>query len=128
MGKLDPNDSRAPYVQVANGLRNAIAHGQFAPGAQLPSHQAVADDYGVSVGTVKSAFALLRDHAVIVSRQGVGAFVRTDLDVTSVGELDLTAPAEQPVTSRDLRALRDSIAELAERLAIVEKRLSAKGL
>ncbi|MCO1582405.1 GntR family transcriptional regulator [Crossiella sp. SN42] len=127
MGKLDPNDSRAPYIQVASDLRDAIARGQFAPGAQLPSHQAVADEYGVSVGTVKSAFGVLRQHAVIVSRQGVGAFVRTDLDVSSVGELDLTASGEQPVTMRDLQDLRDSVAQLAEQLATVEKRLSANG-
>ena len=35
--ELDPDDSRAPYLQVAGLLRAAILTGRYAPGDRLPS-------------------------------------------------------------------------------------------
>jgi DNA-binding GntR family transcriptional regulator len=34
---VDPDDDRAVYKQIADVLRSAIASGELAPGAQLPS-------------------------------------------------------------------------------------------
>jgi DNA-binding FadR family transcriptional regulator len=58
-------------------LGEAIGSGRYRPGEKLPPHREVADDFGVSVGTIKRAFALLQSQGLIVTRQGQGAFVRT---------------------------------------------------
>ena len=73
---LDPNDSRPPYIQVANVLRAAILTKKFAPGEQLPSGPELASTYGVARATVQSALRVLREEGLIVSRQGSGVFVR----------------------------------------------------
>jgi DNA-binding transcriptional regulator YhcF (GntR family) len=77
MASLDPDDARAPYAQVAAALRQEIELGILGPGVKLPTHQRLADMYGVSVGTVKRALGELQGAGLIVSRQGQGAFVRT---------------------------------------------------
>jgi DNA-binding transcriptional regulator YhcF (GntR family) len=73
---LDPNNSRPPYVQVANALRAAILTKQYVAGDQLPSGAQLADAYGVARMTVQQALRLLRQEGLIVSRQGSGVFVR----------------------------------------------------
>lgn len=77
MSKLDPDDSRSPYEQLADALRESIRAGDFGPGAQLPSYNALASEHGVAPNTVKSALAVLRSEGLIVSRPGKGSFVRT---------------------------------------------------
>jgi DNA-binding transcriptional regulator YhcF (GntR family) len=77
MASLDPDDARAPYAQVVAALRQEIELGILGPGVKLPTHQRLADSYGVSVGTVKRALGELQGAGLIVSRQGQGAFVRT---------------------------------------------------
>jgi DNA-binding transcriptional regulator YhcF (GntR family) len=73
---LDPNDSRPPYVQVANAVRASILTKQYEPGDQLPSGSQLAETYGVARMTVQQALRLLRQEGLIVSRQGSGVFVR----------------------------------------------------
>jgi DNA-binding transcriptional regulator YhcF (GntR family) len=77
MSALDPDDTRPPYAQVVDALRQDIEQGTLAPGAKLPTHQQLATRYGVSVGTVKRALGELQGAGLIISRQGQGAFVRT---------------------------------------------------
>ncbi len=108
----DPDDDRAPYLQAAAGLRAAIRAGDLAPGAQLPSLPEICAEYGISPQTARSAVRVLRDEGLVVTRQGVGTFVRT-------------APAdrEQPATAGDLDEVHRAIAELADRVSAIEKRL-----
>lgn len=78
MAALDPDDPRAPYLQVAGGLRESIQAGELGPGSQLPTYQELADSWGVAVNTAKSAVSLLRDEGLVVVRHGKGSFVRTE--------------------------------------------------
>ncbi|SEF14746.1 GntR family transcriptional regulator [Jiangella alba] len=73
---LDPDDSRPPYIQVANALRAAILTRKYGPGEKLPSGSKLAETYGVARQTVQNALDILRDESLIVSRQGSGVFVR----------------------------------------------------
>jgi DNA-binding transcriptional regulator YhcF (GntR family) len=73
---LDPDDSRPPYIQVANALRAAILTRKYSPGEKLPSGSKLAENYGVARQTVQNALDILRDEKLIVSRQGSGVFVR----------------------------------------------------
>ncbi|WP_328613273.1 winged helix-turn-helix domain-containing protein [Amycolatopsis sp. NBC_00355] len=108
MDRLDPADSRAPYLQVAGRLRGALRAETYRQGDKLPPHQAIADEFGVSVGTVKRAYALLQDEGLIVTRQGQGTFVRASGDAVP-----------GPVASE----ARSAGADLVEQLAEVKARL-----
>jgi len=77
MGKLDPDDTRPPYLQIADSVRADIEAGTYSPGAQLPSLHALSAEYEASLGTVKSALKVLREAGLIVTRQGKGSYVRT---------------------------------------------------
>jgi DNA-binding transcriptional regulator YhcF (GntR family) len=73
---LDPDDPRAPYIQVAGALRAAILTKKFQPGEKLPSGNQLAKRYNVARMTVQQAVRVLRDEGLVVSRQGSGVFVR----------------------------------------------------
>ncbi|GAA3472867.1 GntR family transcriptional regulator [Nonomuraea roseola] len=74
--RLDPDDPRPPYLQVASQLRAAILTRKFAPGEKLPSGPELAQTFGVARQTIQQAVRELRDEGLIVSRQGSGVFVR----------------------------------------------------
>lgn len=111
VAKLDPDDPRPPYRQVADRVRAAVDSGQYAAGEKLPSYDALAEEFGVSLGVVKRAMTQLRDERVVVIRHGQGSYVRVDrasLDVESSG----------------LDELRAEMANMGRRLEAVERRLS----
>ncbi len=88
MTPLDPDDPRPTYAQVADALRREIEQGILQPGTKLPSHQQLVAKYDVSTGTVKRALGELQGARLIISRQGQGAYVRTQrssLDSVSPG-------------------------------------------
>jgi GntR family transcriptional repressor for pyruvate dehydrogenase complex len=67
--------------QVTEALTNKIVRNEF-PGSQLPSEQAMAEGFGVSRTVIREAVSRLKAEGLIDTRQGRGAFVRTDrLDV-----------------------------------------------
>lgn len=74
--KLD-KVSRGPHLPtlVASSLSREIAQGRLAPGAQLPTEQALAITFGVSRNVIREAIARLRSEGRVWSRQGRGAFV-----------------------------------------------------
>ncbi len=65
----------ARYRQLYAFVRDAINDGRLKSGESLPSETAIADYTGLSVDTVRSALALLRDEGRIVTSQGIGSFV-----------------------------------------------------
>jgi GntR family transcriptional regulator len=85
-GPAAPDDSEAPmgeiqrpgalYKQVAAAIRDAIASGEFPPGAPLPSETQLIARYGVSRPTVRNAIAALRTEGLIEVIHGKGSFVR----------------------------------------------------
>ena len=61
--------------ELARRLTADITAGNFASGARLPTEQEIIAATGVSRTVVREAFAALRAQGLIVTRQGVGAFV-----------------------------------------------------
>lgn len=111
--KLDPDDTRPPYQQVADRLRERIANGEYVEGAKLPGHQAVADEFGVSIGTVKRAFSLLQQERLIFTRQGQGSYVRASSD----GD-------ESHAETGSIGRLEHALDSLARRVDEIERRLA----
>ncbi|MDG4768740.1 GntR family transcriptional regulator [Solwaraspora sp. WMMD792] len=65
----------AGYREIAADLREAIAAGEYAPGAQIPTEHALAERYGVSRETVRRALAELRAAGVLESARAAGTRV-----------------------------------------------------
>jgi DNA-binding GntR family transcriptional regulator len=62
-----------PWRQVADGLRRRIEAGEWT--GRLPSEKTIAQEYGVAIGTVRKALALLRDEGLIRTDRGWGSYV-----------------------------------------------------
>ncbi len=77
---LAPDDPRPASQQIASLLRAAILTHRFAPGERLPSQQELGKRYGVARETVKAALRILKDEHLIVTRQGSGAYVRSQAE------------------------------------------------
>ena len=65
--------------RTAEALRDMIGSGRFSPGDRLPRESDLADEIGVSKGTLRSAVASLAGSGVLRVRQGDGTYVG-DLD------------------------------------------------
>src|SRR5712664_4947663 len=63
--------SRQLFEQLAGEIRS----GRLAPGARLPTEQALTRAARVSRTVVREAVAALRAEGLVITRQGVGAFV-----------------------------------------------------
>lgn len=63
------------YAQVQQRLKSRIAAGEWRNGEALPSETALAQDIGVSQGTVRKALNGLVSERIVVRRQGKGTFV-----------------------------------------------------
>lgn len=73
-GAAEPGVSR--YAAIAAALRARVAAGEWAPGAALPSEQALAAQHGVAMATLRRALELLAAQGVIDRVHGRGTFVR----------------------------------------------------
>jgi len=63
------------YQQVKERLTQYIVEQRWKPGEVLPNEFRLADELGVSQGTVRKALNRLTEQGVLVRRQGVGTFV-----------------------------------------------------
>lgn len=63
------------YLSVRDAVLNRIGSGAWAPGDMLPSEFALADEFGVSQGTIRKALDDLAARNLVVRRQGKGTFV-----------------------------------------------------
>ncbi len=66
------------YHHIAEELRGRILSGTYAAGRLLPSESELSSEFGVSRVTVRKALEILRDDALVDSRQGFGWFVAGD--------------------------------------------------
>src|SRR3974377_488432 len=68
--------TRALYVQVRDHLAQQISRGVLKPGTPLPSELELADQLGVSLGTLRKGLEALENERLITRRQGSGTYVR----------------------------------------------------
>ena len=73
--KIDPRSHVPIYLQIAEGVRAALAAGLYRPGEALPSLRAMAIDVQVNPNTVQRAYDQLEREGMIYSRRGKGLFV-----------------------------------------------------
>jgi GntR family transcriptional regulator len=101
--RVDPNSGVPLGVQIARGVRLAIAAGRLAAGDRLPSARELAADLGVNFHTVRKAYGELEAEGLLRVERGRGTTV---------------APDAKTLRAADLRALvRRHVERLAEDLA-----------
>ena len=77
---LPPRPSRAPAAQwLSSALRTEILEGRLRPGARLPATRDLARQYGLSRGTIVSAFDQLKAEGYVEGSVGAGTYVNQTL-------------------------------------------------
>lgn len=66
---------RPLYLQVRDALVQKIVVGHWKPGAPLPNEGQLAQQLGISVGTVRKALDVMEVERIVTRRQGRGTFV-----------------------------------------------------
>ena len=97
-------NSRVPhYHRIADALRDRIRDGVVAAGARLPNQRRLAQEFGVTLMTLRQALEVLERERLIARRHGLGTFVASpsiDYDILQLQRLagDLTAKGETVLT------------------------------
>lgn len=72
------------YGQLAEQLRERILRGEWSPGESIPAESVLAQSYGVALGTLRQAVALLVESGVLQRKHGKGTFVTKGVDGASM--------------------------------------------
>ncbi|WP_170294653.1 PLP-dependent aminotransferase family protein [Roseospira navarrensis] len=64
------------YRAIADAMAADVRSGRLTPGARLPTHRALAQDLGVTVGTVTRAYAEAERRGLLEAAVGRGSFIR----------------------------------------------------
>lgn len=72
---VDENWNAPLYKQIAGSIMKDIASGKIPAGYKLPTVRELADEMGISKGTIKHAYEHLEQMGVIEMTQGKGTFV-----------------------------------------------------
>ncbi len=95
--RLEPNDPRPLYVQLADQLVEAIENEHVKPGDRLPAMRDLARELDCALVTVSQAYELLAARGRAMSRVGKGTFVaqRPDANPRSRGDGNPTSAASR---------------------------------
>lgn len=125
--------------RLYNDLLNGILNGDFKPGDALPTELRLANDYGISRSTVRSALAQLKTENYVVSVQGSGTIVVEQstnriepfapldslADLRKCFECRLTLEAETARLSAELRT-DDDVTDLRDHLSRFEELVESR--
>ncbi len=76
MGMTEAAEAMKPlYLRMQEDLLRRVQSGEWRPGELLPSENALAAEYGVSVGTARKAIEELADRRLLVRQRGRGTTV-----------------------------------------------------
>jgi DNA-binding transcriptional regulator YhcF (GntR family) len=76
--QLDLDKSGPLYQQLVEQFTRDIALGKLLPGYQLPTVRDLANESGISQGTIKHAYDILEQSGLIRKTRGSGTFVCSD--------------------------------------------------
>ena len=75
MLKVDMNSEKPIFIQIAEGLEDAILSGALDEGGQLPSITELSVQYTINPATALKGINLLVDKGAAYKKRGVGMFV-----------------------------------------------------
>lgn len=113
------------YLQLREVVRERIESGEYAPGTDIPSENALAKTYGVNRLTVRSALDALVEEGMLKRVQGKGVFVvgrriERDLDNLTGFRQSIRGSKSVPGTKVLERERRKAGLVFAQRLGIDE--------
>lgn len=73
--RIDAASPTPPYEQLRVQIADAVASGELAPGAKLPTVRRLAEDLGIAPNTVARSYRELERDQVIETRGRLGSFV-----------------------------------------------------
>jgi DNA-binding transcriptional MocR family regulator len=73
---MDVQSKQPMYKQIAQWIGSQIQSGELDYHQKLPTHRALADQLGVTIGTVTRAYAEAERQGLVEARVGAGTFVR----------------------------------------------------
>jgi len=86
MSRIDPSSPIPLYAQIASRIRLAIATGDVAPAARLPSVRDLASQLRVNPATVVRAYSELEQDGLVETRGTTGVFVKAVTQARCDGE------------------------------------------
>lgn len=123
MLRIDPT-AAAPIVdQLVQGVKEAVAAGEYAQGDKLPSVRELARELTINPNTVSRAYERLEGEGVILRRQGAGCFVAEQRSTTTSRERKRQLAADMRRLVTDAFHRGSSPEELNDALARELKRL-----
>ncbi len=76
--KIEFDESKPIYLQIADAIKKAIARGDFSMGEKVPSVRELALEIKVNPNTVQHAYQELIREGVLFTKRGQGNFVTED--------------------------------------------------
>ena len=73
--QIDYSSEKPIFLQIAEGIEDAILAGAFAEEAQIPSITEFAVQYTINPATALKGVTLLVDSGILYKKRGVGMFV-----------------------------------------------------
>ncbi|WP_234117371.1 GntR family transcriptional regulator [Clostridium hydrogenum] len=74
--KINLDDGKPIYLQVAEGIEDDILDGYIEEGAQVMSTNQFASVYGINPATAGKGINMLVDEEILFKKRGIGMFVR----------------------------------------------------
>ncbi len=105
-------------MRLATELREKILRGQYRDGQRLPAERYLAEQHGLSRGTVREALSLLEQGGLIARRRGSGNYVTDPMNGSTGdgGDRDDVAEITSPLQLLEVRlALEAQMVRLAAR-------------
>lgn len=119
---IAPLDRESTASIIADKLRQAIAHGELEPGAQLGEAE-LARNFGVSRGPLREGLQRLTQEGLLIAMPNRGVFVN-NMTAADVRDTYLAREAIERVAARKILQ-GDTAAAAAALLAVVEEMAAA---
>lgn len=71
------DDERPIFIQIAEGLEDAILSGAFEEESQIPSITEISVNYRINPATALKGINILVDEGIVYKKRGIGMFVAT---------------------------------------------------
>lgn len=130
-GFLAPVERESTPSIIARKLRNAIAHGELAPGAQLGEAE-LARELGVSRGPLREAMQRLTQEGLLISIRNRGLFVieltTDDLEDIYLARTAIERAAAAQVIARDPLGAAERLSVVMDKMAVAAERHDQTGV
>ena len=97
--RLNPDDPRPVYRQIADEIQRCAAVGVLKPGEPIPAVRSLAAELKVNANTVQHAYRTLETEGTVEVRRGLGTFVKASAKPTGARQ----AQAARQIAERALR-------------------------